>query len=124
MTEPYAVVSMAVRAPRTVTVTNAGSPGPPGPAGPAGERGPAGSAGPRGETGAEGPAGPLPQRYTHYQNEPSDVWVIEHHLGYAPAVFTVTDSAGSPVDGDPVDVNAQTALLMFHAAFSGVVVVA
>lgn len=130
MTTPSRSVVVSTRDHPSVVVGRSGSQGPPGPRGPKGDsgdngdRGPQGMQGPQGATGPEGPAGPMPQRYTHYQNEPSDTWVINHNLGYTPALFTVTDSSGSPVDGDPVDVTAGTALLMFHAAFSGIVVVA
>lgn len=57
--------------------------------------------------------------YTHLQPQAADVWVVNHGLGKFPSV-TVIDSAGSEIEGDYVYSNANTVVLNFSAAFSGV----
>lgn len=59
-----------------------------------------------------------PMSYIHVQGAPSAVWVIEHNLGYYPAV-TIIDSADSVVIGaiEYDSINQVTAV--FSGAFSG-----
>ena len=80
--------------------------------------------GPRGEQGIQGIRG-FPGldgsalgSYKHVQAIPSSEWVIEHPLGFKPAV-TVIDSAGSVVYGD-VSYSGQTITIAFSAGFSGI----
>jgi hypothetical protein len=79
--------------------------------------------GARGEKGLQGDPGPpgldgsALGSYQHQQAVPSEVWTIEHPLGFKPAV-TVVDSAGSVVYGD-VSYSNQTVTIIFSAGFSG-----
>lgn len=84
-------------------------PGPPGPQGEPGEPGPPGPPG-----SGEGVAG----SYVHIQGVTSNAWVINHNLGYYPAI-TVFDSGGAQVLGDIVHNSVNQATVQFASAFSG-----
>lgn len=108
----------------TVEVVTEGPSGPAGPqgvlgpTGPTGPVGPEGSTGPVGPTGPQGPIGPVGGSYRYDQATPADVWVIDHELGFAPAV-TVVDSANSVIEGDLVASTPTTLILQFSGAFAG-----
>lgn len=74
--------------------------------------GTAGPAGPAGPAGAEG------GHYRHTQSVAATVWIIEHNLGYRPAV-TITDSAGTLNVGDVRHLDANTVRAEFINAFGG-----
>lgn len=94
-----------------VTVTSNGEVGP---------QGSRGDTGPVGPAGGVGPAGPPSDasHYRHVQDDPAAVWVVQHNLGYRPAVC-VEDSAGSVVIGDVLYVDANQLTITFDAAFGG-----
>ena len=93
-------------------------PGTPGPRGVQGSTGPQGPQGPQGPPGA---AGAAPQSYHHVQNAVSDVWVVEHSLGYNPGGVIVKDSSGTVVEGQIAHTDLNTLTVTFSDAFSGVV---
>ena len=75
--------------------------------------------------GRRGPAGPpgaggdgASAVYRHHQAAPAPAWTVSHDLGYYPAV-TVTDSAGSVVEGDVDYVNENALIITFSVAFGG-----
>lgn len=55
--------------------------GPPGPPGPPGPQGPPGPPGPQGPPGVPGGT-----YYVHTQSTPSDIWIVNHNLGFYPSV--------------------------------------
>jgi hypothetical protein len=57
-------------------------------------------------------------RYVHEQALPSDTWTITHNLGFRPDV-SVTDSAGSEVEGGVNHPTVNQTVLTFSGAFSG-----
>lgn len=73
---------------------------------------------PRGDTGPQGAPGLDTGFYRHNQGGPSTHWVIQHNLGFYPAV-TVQDSAGSVVYGDVVYVDVNNVTITFDSAFGG-----
>lgn len=76
-----------------------------------------GATGPTGPTGPQGePSGPV--FYEHTQYVASDTWTIIHNLGYPPNV-TVSDSAGTIVEGDLQYVDGTSVIIHFSAEFSG-----
>lgn len=91
-----------------------GIPGPVGPEGPQGVQGPQGIQGPQGPQGE--PSGPV--SYTHTQYSSSAVWSITHNLGYNPNV-TVSDSAGTIIEGAIAYPTSNTIVLSFSSAFAG-----
>lgn len=119
-----------------------GPPGPTGPPGPKGDPGPQGPPG-MGGTGTDevwvGPDEPTDPNielwvdedenppvveapalaYAYTQPTPSDVWVIDHNLGFYPNV-TVIDSGGSTVEGEVTYPTIDQLQLTFSGAFSGV----
>lgn len=56
--------------------------------------------------------------YVHSQNTPTSTWTITHNLGFYPNV-TVSDSAGTILEGQIEYPNVTTVVLTFSAAFSG-----
>ena len=90
-----------------------GGPGPSGPTGPAGQMG---AQGPQGPTGEPGPSGGY---YHHVQGEVSNVWSVQHNLGYNPAV-TVHDSAGTVWGADIVYDDFNHLTIQFSVPFAGV----
>ena len=59
-----------------------------------------------------------PQTFTHEQNIPSSVWIIDHPMNKYPAV-SITDSAGTEVIGDITYESNSRIRIEFNAAFSG-----
>lgn len=117
---------------KTTVIVNNGSskevikvsdPGVAGPQGPVGPQGATGAVGPVGPQGAQGPQGPQgdpsgPVSYTHTQYSASASWTINHNLGYRPNV-TVSDSAGTIIEGAIMYPNSSTIILTFSSAFAG-----
>jgi hypothetical protein len=95
-------------------------PGVAGPQGPQGIQGPQGVAGPQGAQGPQGPQGDPsgPVSYTHTQYSASATWSITHNLGYKPNV-TVSDSAGTIIEGEIAYPSSSTIVLNFSSAFAG-----
>jgi hypothetical protein len=56
--------------------------------------------------------------YIHNQDEPAEVWTIEHNLGRHPSV-TVIDSTGNMIYGNVHYVDTDTITVTFLAQFSG-----
>ncbi|HRY32123.1 MAG TPA: hypothetical protein P5531_04055 [Bacteroidales bacterium] len=56
--------------------------------------------------------------YRHTQALPAAVWTVTHNLGKRPSV-TVTDTAGTQVEGQVDYVNSNTLTITFSAPFSG-----
>lgn len=56
--------------------------------------------------------------YIHVQNTPASTWTITHSLGFYPNV-TVSDSAGTILEGQIEYPDVTTIVLTFSAAFSG-----
>jgi hypothetical protein len=56
--------------------------------------------------------------FRYNQNLPSDEWDIEHNLNKRPSV-TVTDSAGTVVEGEIKHLDQNNIIIYFSAAFSG-----
>ena len=72
--------------------------------------------GPRGEKGEKGDGGDL--NYVHYQNIPSEKWLINHNLGKYPSV-SIVNSAGSVVIGDVDILDENNVEVSFSGSFSG-----
>jgi len=69
--------------------------------------------------GVPGPPGINGDKHFSYeQNVPASNWLVTHNLDKHPSV-TITDSAGTSVDGCVVYVDKNTVSLTFSAAFSG-----
>ena len=121
-----------------------GDMGPSGPSGASGPSGPSGATGPAGgPSGASGPSGPIgasayevwlsegntgsvgdflstlgASYFRFIQGTPASVWVVNHPLGRHPNL-TVSDSAGSVVEGDVAYVSPSLLTIEFSAPFSG-----
>lgn len=67
----------------------------------------------------EPPSGGGTGSYIHNQAVPASVWVITHNLGFYPNA-SVVDSAGSNVEGDPVQISADVMQITFSGSFTGV----
>jgi hypothetical protein len=80
-----------------------------------------GAQGIQGEQGDPGDPAELLEvlHHTHAQMVPSASWTITHGLAFRPNI-SVTDSAGSVVEGDVIYLNDTTVRLDFSGAFSGV----
>lgn len=120
-----------------VVIDHPGSQGLPGPVGPMGENayqlaaelgfigteadwlaslvGPQGASGPQGPPGATIISG---STYTHEQYSPDEVWLINHNLGFFPAVTTV-DSANTRIEGDLVYHDPLTLEVRFSVPIGG-----
>jgi hypothetical protein len=81
--------------------------------------GPAGPAGPAGKDGVNGLDGLPGGAFIYNQGSPATVWTIVHNLGFRPQV-SVVDSANIVVEGDYSYPDANTMVLTFSSAFSGV----
>lgn len=131
------VVSDTINQPTSVLVAQ--FPGKQGERGPRGEQGPqgiqgetgpkgdTGETGPRGEQGIQGiqgvqgiqgPKGDTGGTYQHNQTSSSNLWIIEHNLGFNPNV-SVVDSAGSVVETDVWYNNINSLEVRLSAAMSG-----
>lgn len=58
------------------------------------------------------------QGYVHNQTSVSDVWVINHNLGFKPAV-TVINNSGEVVHGEVQYTGEQQVTVRFTAPFTG-----
>ena len=105
---------------QTLEVHDPGVSGPQGIQGPQGATGAQGPAGPQGAQGPQGPQGDPsgPVAYTHTQYSASAIWSITHNLGYKPNV-TVSDSAGTIIEGEIAYPSSSTIVLSFSSAFAG-----
>lgn len=56
--------------------------------------------------------------HTVTQNAPSNVWTIDHNLGFFPNV-TVVDSGGTQVEGNVIYNNINRVTIEFSTAFAG-----
>jgi hypothetical protein len=81
--------------------------------------GPAGPAGPAGKDGKDGIDGLPGGAFAYTQGSPATVWNIVHNLGFRPQA-SVVDSANNVVEGDYSYPDANTMVLTFSSAFSGV----
>jgi hypothetical protein len=89
--------------------------------------GPQGPRGPQGEPGAPGEMGPagmaaeaMPTAYMHTQaNVPSRTWLVQHHLGFRPGGFHVTDLDGNDVEPVVTHLSENVALLTFFSPTAG-----
>lgn len=97
-------VPVTVADPDTIVVETVGEIGPPGPVGPRGLVGPVGP-----------PGGGF---YRHIQSAPVATWVIDHQLGYRPAV-SIEDSAGTVIEGDVTYPDEFTVVVSFSAVTGG-----
>lgn len=123
-------VTVTKKSNKTVVVSNTKTdilevrdPGVSGPQGLQGPQGPQGPIGPVGAQGAQGPQGPQgdpsgPVSYTHTQYSAASTWSITHNLGYKPNV-TVSDSAGTIIEGEIAYPTSSTIVLSFSSAFAG-----
>jgi hypothetical protein len=106
---PSPAVQVTVTAPTTTSTSPSnvsvftGTPGPTGPVGP---------------TGATGPQGPGGGSLTFTQNSVTTTWTITHALGYYPAV-TITDSAGTVIEGTISYPSLTSVVVTFGIATSG-----
>lgn len=120
VTKTNNVSTVVEPAEQTLEVHDPGVSGPQGiqgPQGPQGIQGPQGPIGPQGPQGPQGePSGPI--SYVHTQYSPSATWTISHSLGYYPNV-TVSDSAGTIIEGSIVYPTANSVVLTFSAPFAG-----
>lgn len=74
------------------------------------------SPGPQGPPGTFDPGAIF---YTHYQNTPSNTWIINHNLGGNPTAV-VKDSAGTQCEGTFSYPSVNQMVITFTGAFSGV----
>lgn len=58
------------------------------------------------------------QGYVHTQSSVSDVWVVNHNLGFKPAV-TVLNNSGEVVHGEVQYTGEQQVTVRFTAPFTG-----
>lgn len=56
--------------------------------------------------------------FTHIQTLPSNIWVVNHNLGFFPSV-QVTDTSNSEIEGMVIHNNINTTTLKFSASFAG-----
>ena len=71
-----------------------------------------------GPQGAPGTFNPGSVFYTHYQNQASSVWTINHNLGGEPTAV-VLDSAGTNCEGTFSYPSKNQLVITFTAAFTG-----
>lgn len=68
---------------------------------------------------SQGPQGNSGGYYNHIQGTPSDVWTINHNMGYNPGGIIVLDSAGAVVEGSYEFPNVNRVIATFSSGFSG-----
>lgn len=61
----------------------------------------------------------IPSYYTHTQSTPSDIWIVNHNLGYRPGGIMVIDSSDREVIGSVNYININTLTISFVGGFSG-----
>ena len=59
------------------------------------------------------------KHFRYVQNSPATTWVINHELEKEPSV-TITDSAGTEVEGHVKHIDDKNLIITFSAGFSGV----
>lgn len=107
-----------------VTISDSGIQGPKGDTGTTGAKGDTGSTGAtgaKGDTGSQGPigpAGPSGTNYTFEQQSDSASWVVDHNLGYRPAV-TVQDYGKITIEGELNYIDANRLNITFSESISG-----
>lgn len=72
-----------------------------------------------GTQGPPGPAGPASAFYQHTQASPATVWVINHNLGFRPAV-ELLDAGGSEFDAEVIHINQNQAQVFLDIPTAGV----
>lgn len=92
--------------------------GPMGPVGPEGPEGPIGPEGPVGPAGPDGPMGPAGSTYQHTQAIASDVWVVDHALGFRPSV-SIFDASGAMVIARVQHTDQNQTLIYFSTGMTG-----
>jgi hypothetical protein len=65
-----------------------------------------------------GPQGPSGAGYLHQQTSPSTTWVINHNLGFRPAV-ELFDSGSQEIDGDVAHPSVNQAIITLSPATAG-----
>jgi len=120
VTQTKNVSTVTTPAEQVLEIHDPGVSGPQGIQGPQGPQGPQGIQGNQGPQGVQGPQGQPsgPVSYTHTQYSPSATWTINHTLGYPPNV-TVSDSAGTIIEGDLQYVDGSSVIISFSSAFAG-----
>lgn len=76
----------------------------------------------QGPPGPQGPPGITiigEGAYVHVQEEPSDMWVINHGLPYRPGGIYVEDTGGTNVEGDLAYPEPGVITISFSTAFAG-----
>lgn len=58
------------------------------------------------------------KNFVHEQGLASNEWIVTHNLGKEPSI-TITDSAGTEVEGDVKHIDLNTTKLTFSAPFKG-----
>jgi hypothetical protein len=73
--------------------------------------------GEKGDKGDQGDSASI--SYTHFQNVPASIWVIEHNLGFWPNVY-VLDTNGDECEGDVQNHPSMNRTdIFFSAPFAG-----
>lgn len=86
-----------------------------------GPQGQKGDKGDTGDTGAQGPVGtanPAYYSYTFEQQSNSTTWVINHNLGYKPAV-DIIDYGGNNIEADITYTSSSSLAITLSPAASG-----
>lgn len=68
--------------------------------------------------GPQGPPGADLATFTYYQASPSNSWVINHNLGYKPAV-TILNTGSQEIEGDIVHTSINQVLVGFTTPTAG-----
>lgn len=68
--------------------------------------------------GPAGPAGPIGSQYQHTQAVASDVWTINHNLGFRPNI-TLTTTGGLEVWGELLHTGTNQAIATFDTPLAG-----
>jgi hypothetical protein len=91
----------------------------PGPTGPKGDTGNKGDKGDTGPTGPLGPAGSISSiSFTFEQQTNSDLWTINHNLGYRPST-SIIDYGNNNIEADIAHIDANTLTIAFATGTSG-----
>lgn len=120
--EPIVYTVDVVEQVNEVVISSEGMTGPQGPIGNTGPQGPIGPAGPKGDTGEPGPQGPSGEpenvSFVHEQQSFSNVWTINHNLGYRPAAL-VQDYSNNTIEGSLQHQDINTLTISFNESVSG-----
>lgn len=66
-----------------------------------------------------GPQGPAGVSYTHQQLAATTTWIINHNLGYRPAV-ELLDTGGQEIDGDIAHPSVNQTVITLNPATAGI----